>query len=116
MSAFELQLKSNKPITKFINKIDVTLDEMIARLVSEDNIPFNKLKSKTFQKMLNVLYRENVPESANTFTKRFIEYATKIKSKLKASLTKLIEENNKFTLSFDEWKGGNRRKYLGILF
>lgn len=88
------------------------LTQTVAEFVAIENVPFYKLARRTYQGVLNGSYK-NVPTSRNGFVNMFKSFAEAKRDSLKRIFMDKKNKGYKFTLSFDEWRGGNRRKYLG---
>ncbi len=105
----------NNTILPFVKQNFSLSDDLILRLSVLDRIPFNTLvKSKSirflFDKVSLVL-----PKSPNTINKIIENQANSIKSKIKIEIKNFIQENKKFSISFDEYTGINNTKYLILI-
>lgn len=117
-----LQLKESaaknqpqKSITSYTQKAKIDIKEMVARLVCEEDLPIAKLLTPTYQNILKSMY-QNVPKSRETFKSFVNDFAKKLKVDFQLLISDLIEKNEKFSLSFDEWKSLKRRSYLGKIY
>lgn len=98
------------------SSIHMTLDESIARLCAEDNIPFSKLASSSFFKTaLKMMFpKETIPKSANTMKRRMKSYYWKCFLETINKIEIMKRRGQKFSISLDEWSSARNIRYLNI--
>lgn len=113
---FQASQKKRRISDYFESYTNVTKELMISRMVAKDGLPFRVFCTSEDMKSLFAAKGNNykLPSSPNTIKLIVMNYATTLKMKVKEDIRKLKNENCRFTLSFDEWTSGMKRRFLNV--
>lgn len=107
-------LKKHKITDFFISKNDKSFEAILARMTSVDGLPFRTFLSSTDLRELLEAKGYIVPKSAHTIKSKVIEYSKKIRSFSIQQMANIKGNNEKFSLTFDEWTSTSNKRYLNI--
>jgi len=109
--------KPKNSITEYFDSnTDNSLPAVLSRLVSCDGISFNRI-SKSIDIRLGLTSRgfSDIPRSVATISESVKKYGENIKLKITRELDAAKRaENQKFSLTFDEWTSVRNRRYLNL--
>lgn len=101
----------------FDTKVDNSLPAVLSRLTSLDGITFNAIcKSVDLRKGLIArgFLVSDIPKSKSGVSNNINCYSTKIRQQFKNEFVLLKKENQKFSLSFDEWTSVRNKRYMNL--
>ena len=96
-------MKQIKISNFMISPKNKSLDEILARMTSVDNIPMSKFKSSTDLRDLFKGNGFNLPSSAHTIKQHAMKYHKEVQRTIISELNELKSNCNKFSLIFAEW-------------
>jgi hypothetical protein len=92
-----------------------TRNELIARLAAQDNVSFYRLAHSDRFKYLFKGRNLDLPNSHTTVRNIVVlTEGKRVKDIIKAEISNLKSENQKFSLTMDEWTSGKNRRYMNI--
>lgn len=117
-SSSKVVVESKEKIVGFfkpIIKIDKTIPAIISRLVARDGLPFLKIcTSYDIREMLKRQGDSNIPKSSNTVRKIVLDYGKNIREELSSEFSKLKTDQEKFSVTLDEWTSKKVRRYMNV--
>ncbi len=99
---------------EFIGPRTSISEDLITKLIVLDKLP---LKTLTGSESIRFLFERGsleLPQSPATVRKILKNKADKLRSEWKKEFASLIKQRKKFSLSFDEYRGVNNRKYINL--
>lgn len=105
--------KKAKTIDNFLVK-ENSMEKMISRMIAKDGFTFNTFCKSIDLRNLFLKSGFKLPTSPNTIRSIVITFANSIKANIINRFTNLQEQNQKFSLTFDEWTSRKNKRYLNI--
>ena len=105
--------KRAKTIDNFFVK-ENSMEKMISRMIAKDGFTFNTFCKSVDLRSLFLKSGFKLPTSPNTIRSIVITFSDSVKADMINKFTRLQEQNQKFSLTFDEWTSRKNQRYLNI--
>ena len=106
-------LKRSK-ISSYFNAPREDSGTIIARMVAKDGLPFRVFITSSDLRAALHARGVQVPKSAKTVQQRVMDFADAIQEQIKNELHERRQSGERFSLTMDEWTGGNNRRYANV--
>lgn len=90
------------------------MEVMISRMTAKDGFSFNSFCKSSDLRYLFQKSGHKLPSSSNTIRSIVIQFSESVKANMINEIQKLQMQNQKFSLTFDEWTSRKNRRYLNI--
>lgn len=105
--------KKKVKISDYLLK-DNSLEVIISRMTAKDGFSFNSFCKSLDLRNLFMKSGHKLPSSPNTIRSIVITFSDSVKANMINEIKKLQVQNQKFSLTFDEWTSRKNRRYLNI--
>lgn len=105
--------KKVRTIDSFFFK-DNSMEKMVSRMIAKDNFTFNSFCTSVDLRYLFSKSGFQLPTSSNTIRSMVVNFSESVKADIMKEFTTLKKQNQKFSITFDEWTAQNNRRYLNV--
>ena len=107
-------IKKRKIMTDYFKKEINSLEEVLARMVAKDGIPFSLFITSNDLRMALSARGFHLPSSSNTIRQKVMEFAETIEQNITEDLKRRRSVGERFSLTIDEWTGENNKRFANI--
>jgi hypothetical protein len=86
----------------------------VSRMVALDGIPFQTLARSTDIRQVFEKAGHKLPQSPNTIREVVLQHHKEKQDEMKKEIKNLLNDNEKFAVSFDEWSSNKNRRYISL--
>lgn len=108
------QQKIQRTMDHFVVPEKESLQQIVSKLTSIEGFSLNKIKTSDFIRKAVAREGYSLPLSENTLRKLVLDDAVENKQKLKAMFEEKLKQNQRFSLTLDEWTSIRNRRYVNI--
>lgn len=113
-STAEPRQKKKKMTDYYESKSNPSMQVMVSRMTAKDGCPFRLFTESKDMRKLFQSSGHNLPKSATAIRNIVVKEADIKKLHLHDEIQKLLKDNHKFSISFDEWTSLRNRRYISL--
>lgn len=107
--------KKKKRMTDFFESYsNPNMETMVSRMVSLDGMPFRIFTTSADLRYLFERRGHHLPKSPNTIREIVIREYSEKKEEVTREIKRILSQDHKFSISFDEWSSKGNKRYLSL--